>query len=173
MAQEHIKNLIAEKLGEAVRSMEQMKNNDLLIVLDAKHFVTSLGTLKNDPALGFSTLMNQLGVDYGDRMAAIYNLYSPVLRAKITVKTYLDREQPEIPSLERAFPGISWFERETYDMLGIRFTSHSKLKRLLLPEDWEGYPLRKDYVYPTSYNGIDTARKDMLDEAGTEDAVRV
>jgi len=163
MEQDQLKNLIAKKLGASVRSMEQMKNDDLMIVLDAKEFVASLGTLKNDPALCFSTLMNQLGVDYGDRMAAIYNLYSPALRTKITVKVFLDREQPELPSLERAFPGINWFERETYDMLGIRFSGHSNLKRLLLPEDWEGYPLRKDYVYPASYNGIETAREDLLD----------
>jgi len=106
--------------------------------------------------------MNQLGADYGDRMAVIYNLYSPALKEKITVKVYLDREQPEIASLERAFPGIGWYERETYDMLGIRFSGHSNLKRLLLPEDWTGYPLRKDYVYPTNYNGIDTPREDLF-----------
>ena len=171
--EQHLKKLIAEKLGEAVQSMEEMKNNDLMIVLDSKRLVTSMGTLKNDPALGFSTLMNQLGVDYGDRFAVIYNLYSPVLRKKITVKVHLDREQPEIASLERAFPGISWFERETYDLLGIRFSGHSNMKRLLLPDDWEGYPLRKDYVYPSSYNGIDTSRKDMLDDADSEDTARV
>ncbi|MDH4161768.1 MAG: NADH-quinone oxidoreductase subunit C [Nitrospirota bacterium] len=163
MAQEKLQNLISAKLGASVRSMEAMKNNDLMVVLDLKDFIASLGTLKNDPALGFSTLMNHLGVDYGDRMAVIYNLYSQVHRAKITVRVFLDRKQPEIPSLERAFPGIGWYERETFDLLGIRFTGHSNMKRLLLPEDWEGYPLRKDYVYPTSYNGIETAREDLLD----------
>jgi NADH-quinone oxidoreductase subunit C len=170
---EQLNNLIRAELGEAVRSIDEMKNDDLMIVLDPKHLVTAVGTLKNDPALGFSTLMNHLGVDYGDRMAVIYNLYSPALRTKITVKVYLDRKQPEVPSLERAFPGIGWYERETYDLLGIRFADHSNLKRLLLPEDWQGHPLRKDYVYPTSYNGIDTARKDLLDEAGEEGPARV
>ncbi len=171
MMRERLSELITSRLGSAVLSMEPMKNDDLMIVLNARDLATSIGSLKNDPALGFSTVMNHLGVDYGDRLTVIYNLYSPVHKAKITVKADLDREQPETESLERAFPGIGWYERETYDMLGIRFDGHSNLKRLLLPDDWEGYPLRKDYVYPELYNGIETARPDLLeDPVGEEPA---
>ena len=166
MELEKLITILASRLGIAVQSMEAMKNNDLMIVVDKKHLITAAGTLKNDPALGFSTLMNHLGVDYGDRMAVIYNLYSPTLRKKVTVKVYLDRDNPEVPSLERAFQGISWYERETYDLFGIVFTGHGNLKRLLLPEDWKGHPLRKDYVYPASYNNIETARIDMMNEMG-------
>jgi NADH-quinone oxidoreductase subunit C len=158
--------ILTSRLGTAVHSMDAMKNDDLMIVVDGKHLIAAAGTLKNDPALGFSTLMNHLGVDYGDRMAVIYNLYSPVLTRKVTLKVYLDRGSPEVPSLERAFPGIDWYERETYDLFGIRFAGHGNLKRLLLPEDWEGHPLRKDYVYPAAYNGIETTRIDMMKEMG-------
>jgi len=157
--------VIRSRLGDAVQSLEEGKNNDLVAVVEARNLVDAVGTLKNDPALGFSTLMNHLGVDYRDRMAAVYNLYSPLHREKITVKVFLDRERPEVQSLERAFPGIGWYERETFDLLGIRFIGNSNLKRLLLPDDWEGHPLRKDYVAPRSYNGIETTRKDLLDEA--------
>jgi NADH-quinone oxidoreductase subunit C len=156
--------LLSSRLGSALLSTEEMKNDDSMLVVDRKQLVSAVGTLKNDPALGFSTLMNHLGVDYQDRLAVIYNLYSPLHRNKITIKVYLDRDKPEVPSLERAFHGISWYERETYDLLGIRFTGHSNLKRLLLPEDWEGHPLRKDYVYPASYHGIETGRPDLLDD---------
>jgi len=169
MDPEKLITILTSRLGIAVQSMDAMKNDDLMIVVDKKHLITAAGTLKNDPALGFSTLMNHLGVDYGDSMAVIYNLYSPALKQKVTVKVYLDRDNPEVPSLERAFRGIDWFERETYDLFGIRFIGHGNLKRLLLPEDWDGHPLRKDYVYPALYNGIETARIDMMnetDEAG-------
>jgi len=166
MDSEKLITILTSRLGIAVQSMEAMKNDDLMIVVDKKHLIAAAGTLKNDPALGFSTLMNHLGVDYGDRMAVMYNLYSSVLRQKVTVKVYLDRDKPEVPSLERAFRGIDWYERETYDLFGIRFIGHGNLKRLLLPEDWEGHPLRKDYVYPAMYNGIETARIDMMNEMG-------
>jgi NADH-quinone oxidoreductase subunit C len=150
-----------------------MKNNDLMLVVDKDLLVFVTGILKNDPQFGFSTLMNHLGVDYGDRMAVIYNLYSAGLRRKITIKSYLDRGNPEAPSLEQQFRGITWYERETFDLLGIRFIGHSNLKRLLLPDDWEGHPLRKDYVYPATYNGMETTRVDLLDDSSPAGSAHV
>ena len=166
-------SLLTSRLGSALLSTEEMRNDDLLLVVDRKELVSAVGTLKNDPALGFSTLMNHLGADYRDKLAVIYNLWSPSLRKKITVKAYVDRNDPEAPSLERAFHGISWYERETYDLLGIRFTGHSNLTRLLLPDDWEGHPLRKEYVYPASYRGIETGRPDLLDEPASPEGTGV
>jgi NADH-quinone oxidoreductase subunit C len=165
MNRDTVQDLIAKKLPGLIVSAEAMKNDDFMLVVHAKHLVTVVGTLKNDPDLGFSTLMNHLGVDYGDRMAVIYNLYSPSLRMKITVKVYLDRNNAEVDSLARAFLGIEWYERENFDLLGIRYIGNGNLKRLLLPDDWEGHPLRKDYTYPAAYNGIETGRTDLLDEA--------
>ncbi len=156
---------IKSRLGETVQSVAEMKNNDVMIVVAKDNLVSAMRMLKTDEQLRFGVLMNHLGADYGDRMAVIYNLYSPLLRAKISVKTFLDRERPEVPSLEGLYRGISWYERETFDLLGIRFIGHSNLKRLLLPEDWTGHPLRKDYVYPESYHGLDTKREDLLDES--------
>lgn len=164
MNRHQARELIGYKLSGAIISAEEMKNDDYLLVVDGKQLVTAVGTLKNDPSLAFSTLMNHLGVDYGDRMAVIYNLYSHPLRMKITVKVYLDRNNPEVDSLARAFHGIEWYERENFDLLGIRYLGNGNLKRLLLPDDWVGHPLRKDYIYPVEYNGIETGRKDLLDE---------
>lgn len=166
MDQAKLSEMLRQRLTDAVLSVEEMKNNDTLVVVDRDSLVSVAELLKNDRDLGFTTLMNHLGVDYRDRMAVIYNLYSARLRKKVTIKVYLDREKPEAPTLEPLFPGVSWYERETYDLFGIRFIGHGNLKRLLLPEDWEGFPLRKDYVYPDSYNGIETKRADLLDEPG-------
>ena len=161
--QSELSETIKSRLGSAVISIEEMKNFDLMIAVRKDQIVSAAGILKNDSELRFTTLMNHLGADYMDSMAVIYNLYSPLWKRKITFKCLLDREQPEIDSLEPVFRGISWYERETFDMLGIRFIGHHNLKRLLLPEDWEGFPLKKDYVYPEEYQGIKTARKDMLE----------
>ncbi len=164
--QSDITGIVQGRLGSAALSVGAMRNNDLMIVVDRESIVSSVRLLKDSEELQFTTLMNHLGVDYGDRMAVIYNLYSPLLRRKLTIKAFLDRSQPEVQSLETLFPGIGWYERETFDMLGVRFIGHSNLKRLLLPEDWSGHPLRKDYVYPESYHGIDTGRTDLLDGPG-------
>ncbi len=145
-----------------------MKNDDIMVVVDKDHLVAAAKALKDDNRLQFVTLMNHLGADYRANMAVIYNLYSPLLRQKVTVKAFVEAAHPEVHSLESLFRGVNWYERETYDMLGIRFIGHNNLKRLLLPEDWTGFPLRKNYEYPTEYNGILTGRSDLLDvENGT------
>lgn len=169
----NIMETIKSALADALLSIEEMKNNDLMITVVKDRLLAAMTALKAEEALGFTMLMNHLGADYGDRMAVIYNIYSPLLGQKATVKAFLDRAHPEVESLMPLFRGIDWFERETYDLLGIRFSGHANLKRLLLPEDWEGHPLRKDYAYPGSYNGITTARPDLLDETDAEGAIRV
>ncbi|MBI4842796.1 MAG: NADH-quinone oxidoreductase subunit C [Nitrospirae bacterium] len=148
-----------EILKEALINISEMPNNDILIEINKDEITSVMKTLKEGPSLKFDSLLNHLGADCKEGFAVIYNLYSFTLNQKITVKAYLGREAPEIASIESVFRGINWFERETFDMLGIRFTGHSNLKRLLLPPDWEGHPLRKDYVYPDEYHGIDNKRR--------------
>ena len=72
----------------------------------------------------------------------------------IEIRIKVPIENPEIPSVEKIWRVADWFERETYDMFGIVFSSHSDLRRILLPEDWEGWPLRKDYEVQETYHGI-------------------
>ena len=153
------------KLGPSIVNIEEKPNNDTLVEIRKEDILAVMDVLKNDRAFRFHSLTNHLGVDYGESFAVVYNLYSYSLDRKITVKAYLDHEHPEIDSLEPLFRGINWFERETYDLLGIIFTGHSNLTRLLLPPDWEGHPLRKDYVYPEEYGGIDNRRPGLCDES--------
>ena len=148
-----------QSLKVALINISEMPNNDILIEINKDEIISVMKRLKEDPSLKFDSLLNHLGVDCKERFAVIYNLFSFTLNQKITVKAYLDHEAPEISSIESVFRGINWFEREAFDMLGIKFTGHSNLKRLLLPADWDGHPLRKDYVYPDEYHGVDNRRR--------------
>lgn len=111
--------------------------------------------LRDDSELSFDYLMCLSGVDYAKGLlGVVYQFYSLKNRHKITIKVEIAAEQPELPSIVSAFPSANWHEREAFDMFGIIFTDHPDLRRILLPDDWVGYPLRKDYNFPEFYNGI-------------------
>ncbi len=114
--------------------------------------------LRDNEDLSFDSLICLSGVDYKDHFTLVYHLFSMSKRHKLVIKTDIDRNKPEIKTVERVWKGANWFEREVYDMFGIIFVGHSDLRRILLPEDWVGYPLRKDYEYPEEYHGITSKR---------------
>ncbi len=95
--------------------------------------------------MGFNHLSVITGIDYGDRFEVIYNFFSYGKKQNLVLKVVLDHEAPEVESLTSLWKGADWLERETYDLVGIRFTGHPNLTRILLPEGWKGHPLRKDY----------------------------
>lgn len=94
------------------------------------------------------------GVDYKDRMEVVYIVYSMRHRHRYTIKCRLSREEPKIRTVESIWGVANWHEREAYDMFGIIFEGHSDFRRILCPDDWEGYPLRKDYKFPTRYRDM-------------------
>lgn len=130
--------------------------------------------LRDDKELRFNFLNCITGVDFfeGDPKKAakvewkphvevVYHLWSLVHKHSLVLKVMLPRwkddvagELPEVPSVAGVWPTADWHERETYDLMGIRFTGHPNLVRILCPEDWVGYPLRKDYEMPLEYHGI-------------------
>ncbi len=112
--------------------------------------------LLRDPALRLDWLQCLSGVDYvaDDKMCCVYDLYSFDLRHVFAVKVFCPRETPEIPSVADLWPAADWQEREAYDMFGMTFPGHADLRRILCADDWEGFPLRKDYVFPREYHGI-------------------
>jgi len=96
------------------------------------------------------------GVDHADRMEVVYHFATLGRDAQfLCLKVTVPREAPEVPSLAHEWTAADFGERETWDLCGIRFVGHPHLYRILLPEDWEGHPLRKDYEFPTEYHGID------------------
>jgi len=114
------------------------------IVLQAQDIEKAVLFLAEDH--GYNYLMNLSAIDYKDKFAVVYNLYSPKAGKKISLKVFLVRENPSLPSIASILPAANWHEREAYDLMGIKFTGHPDLRRILLPDDWVGHPLRKDYV---------------------------
>ncbi len=101
--------------------------------------------------LGFDTLADLAGVDYleypgaTDRFGVVYNLVNSVTGERVIVKTHLNPPDLELPSVVPLWHAADWMEREVYDMFGIKFAGHPALRRILMPEEFTAYPLRKDY----------------------------
>lgn len=105
--------------------------------------------------LNFDYLMCLSGMDYGKgNLGVVYNLSSIKFKHKFTLKVEVTVDNPNVPSVESIWKTANWHEREAYDMFGIVFTDHPDLRRMLLPDDWEGHPLRKDYQVQEFYHGM-------------------
>jgi NADH-quinone oxidoreductase subunit C len=113
---------------------------------------------KAEPDLAFDNLMCLSGVDYPKadppRMEVVYHLLSYTHHHTFALKVHVGRENPSVPTVEGVWGVANFHERECWDMFGIAFAGHSDLRRILLPDDWEGFPLRKDWQDPDYYNGL-------------------
>jgi NADH/F420H2 dehydrogenase subunit C len=121
--------------------------------------------LRDDPALRFDFLQNLTAVDWikRDVIEVVYHLFSYPHRHAIAVKLDLPRAAPRVQSVSAVWPTANWMEREQFDLLGVVFLNHPDLRRLLMPDDWVGHPMRKDYHEPRSYRGMPTSRPSPLD----------
>jgi NADH-quinone oxidoreductase subunit C len=95
--------------------------------------------------MDFDNLSVITGTDYMDRFEVVYNFLSYRKKQNLVLKVILDYKNPVVDSLSSLWKVANWLERETYDLVGINFRGHPNLKRILLPEGWQGHPLRKDY----------------------------
>ena len=124
-----------------------------------EHLVDFCRTLRDDPALRFELCSSVSGVDYlgtPDRLHSVYHLTSMTYRRRLRLEVSVSVEDPHIPSVTGVYPTADWQERETYDMFGIVYDGHPALTRILMPDDWEGHPQRKDYPLggvPVEYKG--------------------
>ncbi len=127
-------------------------------VVAADAIVEVAGFCKSDPGLVFDNLMCLSAVDYPKetppRMEVVYHLLSYRHAHTFALKVHLPRESPSVPTVEGIWGVANWHEREAYDMFGIVFAGHSDPRRILLPDDWIGHPLRKDWQDPDFYNGM-------------------
>ena len=127
---------------------------DPTIKISPSHILEVAKFLRDDDDTQFDFLSCLSGVDLKGKLAVVYHLYSMVKRHKITIRVEVPTENPSVPSVESIWRTANWHEREAFDLFGISFTGHPDLRRILLPYDWEGHPLRKDYQVPEYYNGM-------------------
>jgi len=145
---------LKERFAEAVGEWPEPEAGDGWIEVQPDSLRPVAEFLRQDPALAFDYLRLVTGVDRVDWMEAVYHLHSYAHDHQAILKVKLDRADPAVASLADLWPAADWHERETFDLLGIRFDGHPNLRRILLPEDWQGHPLRKDYKQPDEYHGI-------------------
>jgi NADH-quinone oxidoreductase subunit C len=150
----NIFDALSARFGGSVAELQSQGFRPAFVVVSPSAVAEIARFLRDDPSLSFDSLMCLSGVDYKDRFAVACHLYSMRHRHAIGLKTYLPKENPSLPSVDAVWPAANFMEREAYDLFGIVFTGSKDLRRILLPEDWEGHPLRKDYKYPEFYHGI-------------------
>jgi NADH-quinone oxidoreductase subunit C len=145
---------LKDNLADGIQSVEEFRG-ETTIVLEKDSLLPACELLRDDPELGFNFLIALSAVDYWPeepRFALIYQLYSIDKKEFIGLRVPLHGEDPTIPTIESIYPNANWHEREVFDMFGVNFDGHSDLRRIIMPYDWVGHPLRKDY--PLGYEEV-------------------
>lgn len=149
------------ELADRIRARHRdvlLSRDEAVLLLDRTELLESLGRLRDDADLGLDFLCSVTATDrpgHEPRFWVVYELSSTVHRHRLRVKVGLPEDDPRVPSVVGLFPTADWHERETYDFYGIEFEGHPNLRRILLPDDWVGWPLRKD----EELGGVDTRYK--------------
>ena len=135
---------------------------DAAVTVPADKWHQAAEALRREASLGFDFLRSLCGVDRPaiGKIEIVAHVFSYAHKHAIVVKTQVDRNAPSLATVSDVWPAADWHEREAFDMFGVEFAGHPDLRRILLPEDWEGFPLRKDYQPPASYHGIPNKRPD-------------
>ena len=129
----------------------------LTISIQPENLLEVAKSLHTSPSTYLDQLSCVTGIDNGPEagtMEVIYHLYSIPHNISLALRIQVSREKPEVESLCPIWKSANWLERETFDMMGIRFINHPDLRRILMPADWEGYPLRKDYSESERYREV-------------------
>ncbi len=142
------------RFGDAVVELQETGFNPAFVVVSPSAILAVSRFLCDDPSMKFDSLMCLSGVDYKDNMAVAYHLHSMSLKHIVGIKTFIPKDAPRLDSVDSVWPAANFMEREAFDLFGIVFSGSIDLRRILLPEDWPGHPMRKDYVYPESYHGV-------------------
>ncbi len=152
---------------------------DPFVVVEAGALAAALTFLRDDPQCRMEMLHNVTAVERPEAMEVVYHVCSLSKHHSLTLKVRVPRPEggthdswiPEVPSVAGVYPAADWHEREQWDLLGVRFTGHPDLRRILLPQEWIGHPLRKDYVYPGEHGGIPLELDAVpLHERGSDEA---
>jgi NADH-quinone oxidoreductase subunit C len=165
---------LADELGSAMDARDiprgavqqiTIDRGEITFYVERDRVLDLCRTLRDEPGLRFEMCMSVSGVDYGtadgtgdvaQRLHVVYHLLSMTFRRRVRLEVALDVDDARLPSVVEVYPTADWHERETWDMFGVVFDGHPALTRILMPDDWEGHPQRKDYPLggiPVEYKG--------------------
>ena len=164
MTFEEIHQRLAARFGERIGPLAPAKA-DAFAVIPAADLVEICRHLKDDPDLAFDCLMNLSSIDWPkkNQIEVVYHFWSYSKRHAFILKVQLDRAKPELASIESVWKAADWLEREQFDLMGVQFNGHPDLRRIMMPDDWVGSPLRKDYKEQAEWHNITTTRESPLD----------
>ena len=151
---------LAERGVEGAVQQITIDRGEITFYVAPERLLDLCRTLRDDEALRFELCSSVSGVDYGAdvtrRLHVVYHLLSMTYRRRIRLEVALDVDDAHVPSVVELYPTADWHERETWDMFGVVFDGHPALTRILMPDDWDGHPQRKDYPLggiPVEYKG--------------------
>jgi len=152
-------SLRAKGIDDAVQQVT-VDRGEITFYLARQRLVETCRSLRDDPALRFELCSSVSGVDYGpevpQRLHSVYHLTSMTYRRRIRLEVAVDVDDPHLPSIVEVYPTADFQEREAWDMFGLIYDGHPALTRILMPDDWDGHPQRKDYPLggiPVEYKG--------------------
>lgn len=164
MGLDSIRNLLTQEFPSTeFLPLENSTPAGFLVPPEMIHAVCSF--LHSNENTYFDHLACLTAIDNGvekHSMEVIYTLYSIPKNLHLTLKVILDRTKPIVDSISDIWGGANWHEREAFDLFGIQFTNHPDLRRILLPADWVGHPMRKDYKEDETYHGMTIVHPDKL-----------
>jgi NADH-quinone oxidoreductase subunit C len=148
-SREAIEEAIRNEFGESVVETSTFRD-ELTVRLAPEIIRDACRFLRDDPGMRFEQLIDLTAVDYLNlgrhpRFDVVYHLLSLEHNHRVRVKVAVGEEEPHVASVVEVWPGADWYERETYDLFGIVFDGHPNLTRIMMPDDWQGHPLRKDF----------------------------
>jgi len=143
-----------QTIKESFQAEEQVFRGEHTLIISPEDVVAICRQLRDE--FGFNMLSGVTAVDYWPqsepRFHVVYQLYSLADNLTLRLRAPVSGEKPSVPTIEGVYPNANWYEREVWDMFGIHIDGHSDLRRILMPYEWEGHPLRKDY--PLGYEEV-------------------
>jgi len=154
MQAQEIYDKLKEQFADAVIELKADAPSDPFIIVNGSELFKIAQYMRDKEEFDFDYLVDLIALDLGENLGAVYIFSSMKHKHRIALKVIVPKNNPKIPTLENLWRTSDWLEREAWDLMGIEFEGHHNLIRILNPYDWEGHPLRKDYVTPEEYHGM-------------------
>ncbi len=147
MTNDQVRTALIGRFTEAVRDTHEFRG-ELTAIIAPEKIVEVCTYLRDEPSLRYDLLADVSGIDMYtpvDRFGVVYNMFSLQNKHRLRLKVLLQEDEPKVRSVTGVWAAANFYERETYDMFGIEFEGHPDLRRIYMPEEFEHYPLRKDF----------------------------